>query len=149
MIDQVVFAREMTLLFARFGREVPSAVMHRYHELLSQALSTAQFELAARRAFAEAVWFPSPQQLIDYALGAIEESAELEWLELMRAHDCGKRAELSTTGRSALIAIGGSWALQHEPTDRLRRSWTQSYLAIGRQRRAELCGYALPAPNHD
>lgn len=144
MIDKTAFVREIALLAARFERQLSEPVMARYYELLSRSLTTEQFESAAMRAFAESTWFPSPQQLIDYALGTIEDAAELEWLELMAATRDDRRAALTDAGRSALAAIGGSWALQNEPTDRLRQAWMRSYAAIGRAHRAALTGRALP-----
>jgi len=69
----------------------------------------------------------------------------LMWLELMRAIQDNRRAQLTDVGRAALAAIGGSWALQHEPTDRLRRTWVSSYVAAGRAHRLQLLDRALPA----
>lgn len=145
MIDRMTFVREMVILCERFERALTDPVMGRYYEVLSQVLDTEQFELAARRAFVESAWFPSPGQLMDYALGSIEDSAELEWLNLMRAIQENRRATLTDAGRAALAAIGGSWALQQEPSDRLRRAWTPAYVAAARVQRAALVGRALPA----
>lgn len=145
MIDRVAFVREMTLLCERFDRALTEPVMARYYETLSAALSTEQFVCAARRAFDEAIWFPSPSQLIDYALGSVEDAAELEWLELMRATQQARRAQLTDAGRDALTAIGGSWALQTEAHDRLRRAWREAYIASAVARRRQLLGRALPA----
>lgn len=145
MIDRQVFVRELTMLCERFERALTEPVMARYYEILSRALTTEQFEAAAVRAFGESTFFPSPAQLIDYALGSVDDAAELEWLELMRAIQDNRRAQLTDAGRAALAAIGGSWALQSEPSDRLRRAWLPAYVAAARAQRAALVGRALPA----
>jgi hypothetical protein len=138
MIDQGIFGKEITILCERFDRALTKPVMARYYEILTVQMDTAQFEMASRRIFAEETFFPSPATFIEKALGSIKNNAELEWLRLMEAQTKNERCELSQSGRRALTAIGGTWALRNVTnSSRLHSDFLSSYQAAELERRTQ------------
>lgn len=120
MLDDVVFAAEMTLLEDRFGRRaLTTETKVRYYEFLNQNLTTQEFRAAAREIFNRDQFWPSPQRFVEAVRGNAKQLASSEWQLLLEHMRNGQHnpSELSATGRQALRAAGGFKMLMHAEND--------------------------------
>lgn len=120
MLDDVVFAAEMTLLEDRFGRRaLTTETKVRYYEFLNQNLTTQEFRAAAREIFNRDQFWPSPQRFVEAVRGNAKQLASSEWQLLLAHMRNGQHnpSELSATGRQALRAAGGFKMLLHAEND--------------------------------
>jgi len=76
MIDKEEFAIAMGMLTDRFNRPLHPSMSRFYYETLSVELTTEEFLIGARLAMRQSQFWPSPQQLIEFARP--EKSVELE-----------------------------------------------------------------------
>lgn len=79
------FAATWTVLEDRWNRKHNAQTVKVYRDILAAELTADQFAEAARLAFRFETFFPAPQKLIDYGLGAgdFTERAITEWDEAM------------------------------------------------------------------
>lgn len=139
MLDDVVFAAEMTLLEDRFGRRpLTTETKVRYYEFLNQSLTTQEFQAAAREIFNRDQFWPSPSRFVEAARGNPKERAVSEWGQLMIAlRDNPAELPLTDRGRAALKAVGGYRALM-EATDygmeKLHKRFLEAYVDEGERR---------------
>ncbi|MBB5235533.1 hypothetical protein [Deinococcus budaensis] len=129
MIDSVTFATEWALLEDRFQTRHNPETAARYLEDLSQELDTEQFRMACGRAFRFETFFPSPQCLIDHALGDFLNRAEDAWDDLMGRLAGGSDVITApgTLERQILARLGGSRALA-EASDYGRRDMREQFI---------------------
>lgn len=120
MLDDVVFAAEMTLLEDRFSRRpLTTETKVRYYEFLSEHLTTQEFQAAAREIFNRDQFWPSPSRFVEAVRGNPKQLAASEWQQLVdqmrsNSHD---PTVLSDAGRNALRAAGGFKMLLHAESD--------------------------------
>lgn len=152
MIDSQVFAEAMAVLSDRFNRPFHPGTQREYHAILSAELSTEDFTVAARIAFRESQFWPSPQQLIDFAKPPRD--LELEAVEMFdRMRDLGednagygrnwrrdKIAELGEPTLAGFKAIGANEGLRNLEVKNLhwiRQSFIAAYKAKARETKAD------------
>ena len=143
----------MGMLAERFGRQVSEPVMLRYHEILTGALSTADFERAAFEIFRDDQFWPAPARFLDAARGGNpKDLANAEWERMLAAFRHGDTdvGFLSDAGRAGLRAAGGYRAVAFAEGDAklgaAKRAFTSAWLdqadpeqpALPAARRAEL-----------
>lgn len=136
MLDDVVFAAEMTLLEDRFSRRpLTTETKVRYYEFLSQHLTTEEFQVAARVIFDRDQFWPSPQRFVDAVHGNAKQLANAEWVTLLEHMRDGARdlTGISATGHAALRVAGGFKALLHAESDfalnQVRNAFLDAYEA--------------------
>lgn len=145
MLDKRIFTEQMSVLADRFDRKLSQPVAKSYFETLSNSLTTEEFLSAAKRIFHESVFWPSPAEFVDKAKGKVEDAAQLEWMEVMAAIAKGRKAQLGESGKAALEAIGGRWAVRNtENVSFLRKDFIAAYVATERHDRQEKAAPALP-----
>jgi len=128
MINSQDFKIELVKLCDWFKKDLTAENSSTLYEILSEVLDTPEFCLSCKNAKKSLQphpsFFPSPQWLIDSALGTIEERARLELDDL---------AKLSTVGRKALEAIGGAWEYTHsEKPQFARKAFLEEYVSLAR-----------------
>lgn len=79
MINPQVFGEGMAILTDRFNRSLHPATSRLYFQILSGELDTEQFEVGVRMSVRYSQFWPSPQQIIDYAIP--EENPDFEAIE--------------------------------------------------------------------
>jgi hypothetical protein len=153
VLEKRVFLREMGMLADRFGRQVSEPVVLRYFEILSGALSTADFERAAFVIFREDQFWPAPARFVEAARGGNpRELAGAEWERLLASCAAGDPAVafLSPAGLAAMRAAGGWRAIAfcegESKLNGLRRAFVSAWMdASG----VAPDGRALPPPAGD
>lgn len=151
MIDKEQFATAMGMLTDRFNRPLHPTTNLFYYETLSSELSTEEFLIGARIAMRQSQFWPSPQQLIEFAKP--EKNVELEasaMFDRVRAlgfaHPagmCWRREQVADLGEPALAgfsAIGAQERLRNMSTDDLpwaRREFIAAYKAKSAETRAD------------
>jgi len=153
VVDKRVFLREMGMLAERFGRTVSEPVMLRYHEILTGALTTLDFERAAFAIFRDDQFWPAPARFLDAARGGNpKELAGAEWERLVAACAAGQTdvSFLTPAGVAAMRAAGGWRAIAFAEGDAklaaAKRAFVSAWLdhvthtqpALPDARRAEL-----------
>ena len=128
MINSQDFKTELVELCEWFKKDLTAANSAMLYEILSEVLDTPEFSVACKNAKrslqSHPSFFPSPQWLIDSALGTIEERARLELDDL---------AKLSPVGRKALDAIGGALEYKNSTTPQfVRKAFIEEYAALAR-----------------
>lgn len=152
MIDRRSFTVGMGVLAERCGRNLPAPVQSGYYQILSSELTTEEYEVAVQLAFRHARFWPSPQELIDYArpprdLG-LEAAAMFE-----RARDVEeisplgmcfwRRDKIAPLGEAALAgfdAIGGQERFRTMTSDGVswvRREFVAAYRAKATETKSE------------
>jgi hypothetical protein len=164
MIEKEEFAVAMGMLTDRFNRPLHPSMSRFYYETLSAELTTEEFLIGARLAMRQSQFWPSPQQLIEFARP--EKSIDLEaagMFDKVRAlgspHPVGmvwRREDVAALGESALAgfsAIGAQERLRHLSADDLpwaRREFVAAYKAKALETKAdkqiEAARLALRAP---
>lgn len=143
MLDKRIFVEQMATLADRFGRTVSAPVVNSYFEALSNSLTDEEFLSAAKRIFNESTYWPSPAEFVDKAKGRVEDAAQLEWMELMSAVANDRKQQLSESGKAALEAVGGRYAVRSSlDISFIRRDFIAAYVAFERRDRSEK---AVPA----
>lgn len=155
----------MGMLTDRFNRPLHPSMSRFYYETLSTELTTEEFLIGARLAMRQSQFWPSPQQIIEFACP--EKSIDLEataMFEKVRA--LGKphgsvgmvwhREEVAALGERALAgfsAIGAQERLRHLSADDLswaRREFVSAYKSKAQETKAdkqiESARQALRAP---
>lgn len=137
MIERAAFAERFTILQNRYGREYGQPVIREYYEILNPALTTAEFIEATRVVMREDEFFPTPQRIIDAALGAPDEHARAAWRQIQDAAFAGNLpalASLDALTRAALEAApareirgASDYRLQQ-----LREDFTRAYTKAAR-----------------
>lgn len=151
MIDKEEFAVAMGMLTDRFNRPLHPSMSRFYFETLSAELSTEEFLIGARLAMRQSQFWPSPQQLIEFARP--EKSLDLEAAAMFdkvralgqphQAGMCWYRDEIAALGEPALAgfsAIGAQERLRHLSSDDLpwaRREFIAAYTAKARETKAD------------
>ncbi|AZI45364.1 hypothetical protein EHF33_20860 (plasmid) [Deinococcus psychrotolerans] len=128
MIDHEIFLAEWAVLEDRFQTRHNQETMARYLEALDAELSVPQLKTACVRAFRHETFFPSPQCLIDHALGDFLTRAEEAWDGIM-SRLCGGHdvlTEPNTLERQVLVKIGGGKMLV-EASDYGRRDMREQF----------------------
>lgn len=128
MIDPVTFLAEWAILEDRFQTRHNQETMARYLEALEAELSADQLKLACARAFRHETFFPSPQCLIDHALGDFLTRADEAWDDIMSRLSGGRDVltEPKTLERQVLGKIGGGKMLA-EANDYGRRDMREQF----------------------
>jgi len=151
MIDKEEFAIAMGMLTDRFNRPLHPSMNRFYYETLSAELTTEEFLIGSRLAMRQSQFWPSPQQLIEFARP--EKNVELEaagMFEKIRSlgtpHQAGmvwRREQVAALGEAALAgfsAIGAQERLRHLSADDLpwaRREFIAAYTARAAETKAE------------
>lgn len=151
MIDKEEFAIAMGMLTDRFNRPLHPSMNRFYYETLSAELTTEEFLIGSRLAMRQSQFWPSPQQLIEFACP--EKSIELEAASMfaeVRAlgtpHQAGmvwRREQVAALGDLALAgfsAIGAQERLRHLSADDLpwaRREFVAAYKAKAAETKAD------------
>lgn len=151
MIDKEQFAIAMGMLTDRFNRPLHPSMNRFYYETLSSELTTEEFLIGSRLAMRQSQFWPSPQQLIEFAVP--EKSIELEAAAMFDkvrglgfAHPaglCWRREQVAELGDSALAgfsAIGAQERLRNLNADDLswaRREFVAAYKAKSQETKAE------------
>jgi hypothetical protein len=151
MIDKEEFAVAMGMLTDRFNRPLHPSMSRFYYETLSADLTTEEFMIAARLAMRHSQFWPSPQQLIEFAKP--ERSIDLEAAKMFekvrslgRAHPaglCWHREEVAALGDPALAGfstIGAQERLRNLSAEDLswaRREFVAAYIAKARETKAD------------
>lgn len=115
MIDDVTFTAQWAILEDRFQTRHNAETAALYLEALDEELTTEQFLVACRRAFRYETFFPSPQNLIDHALGDFAAQADAAWDDIMLRWG-GNQSVLTDEGslsRKILNIIGGAHTLRN------------------------------------
>lgn len=151
MIDKEKFAVAMGMLTDRFNRPLHPSVNRFYYETLSAELSTEEFLVASRLAMRQSQFWPSPQQLIDFAKPEknldLEAAAMFDRVRLLGvphpAGMCWYREHVAELGAAALAgfsSIGAQERLRNLSTDDLpwaRREFIAAYKAKAQETKAE------------
>ena len=151
MIDKEEFAIAMGMLTDRFNRPLHPSMNRFYYETLSAELTTEEFLIGSRLAMRQSQFWPSPQQLVEFACP--EKSVELEAASMfaeVRAlgtpHPAGmvwRREQVAALGDLALAgfsAIGAQERLRHLSADDLpwaRREFVAAYKAKAAETKAD------------
>jgi hypothetical protein len=151
MIDKEEFAVAMGMLTDRFNRPLHPSMNRFYYETLSADLSTEEFMIGARLAMRHSQFWPSPQQLIEFAKP--ERSIDLEAAKMFesvralgvthQAGMCWHREQVAALGEPALAgfsAIGAQERLRHLSAEDLswaRREFIAAYIAKARETKAD------------
>lgn len=150
-IDDVAFSAQWAILEDRFQTRHNAETAAQYLEALEEELTTEQFLLACRRAFRHETFFPSPQCLIDHALGDFLTRAEEAWDDMM-GRLCGGSDTLTDPGtleRQVLAKIGGGKMLA-EASDYgrrdMREQFTRRYARALREKTTPAVRAAQPLP---
>lgn len=129
IIDDVVFAAQWAILEDRFQTRHNAETAAQYLEALEEELTTEQFLLACRRAFRHETFFPSPQCLIDHALGDFLARAEEAWDGIMSRLVGGHEllTDADTIERAVLAKLGGKTMLA-DASDYGRRDMREQFI---------------------
>jgi len=165
MIDKEEFAIAMGMLTDRFNRPLHPSMSRFYYETLSSELTTEEFLIGARLAMRQSQFWPSPQQLIEFArpeknidLEAASMFAEVRALGFPHGSVgmCWRREQVAALGDLALAgfsAIGAQERLRHLSADDLpwaRREFVAAYKAKAQEtktdKQIEAARLALRAP---
>lgn len=153
MIDRQSFDVGMGALAERFRGGLAPEAQRGYYAILGTELDTEQFQVAVQLAFRHSQFWPSPQQLIDFAKPPVD--LEQEATEMFdRVMDCGvnhptagriwPRAEVEKLGLPALagyVAVGANEGLRNLSGERLsfaRRDFVKAYVSRAKRKLAEL-----------
>lgn len=100
----------LVLLEERFNRRVSKELAAAYYAIMAEeGITLSEWAEATKAAFRYSTFWPSPQELIEYAKGATEARIEDDWLKVARLAS-GQRVnpdELSEIGKAALQSLGG------------------------------------------
>lgn len=148
MICDESFGAGMTVLEARFGPVCRSElgsqsdriVKEFYRQALDDALDDDQFEQGVKAVIAANRFFPTPQEIIDAAIGTPKELGLAEWTRIVTYRtQPGKPLSLpvSAAGRYAADSVGGIRFLVDQISEgslsSVRRDFIESYvLAVKR-----------------
>ncbi len=137
-------AQGLTVLESRFGKTLtPDAVVLYARILIEEGMTREEWKAAVMAAFRYSRFFPSPQELIEYARGAEDELAETDWYHLVDSLFNNGPLVLSDTGRKALASLGG-WAYVREIFHpRLREEFLRAWKAHAKRERRQAL-LALP-----
>lgn len=152
MIDRESFDVGMGALAERFRGALSPEAQRGYYAILSTELDTEQFQVAVQLAFRHSQFWPSPQQLIDFAVPPMD--LALEAAEMFdRVMDIGvnhpgagrvwPRVEVEKLGLPALagyVAIGANEGLRNLKGERLifaRRDFVAAYVSFSKRKQAE------------
>lgn len=133
MIDKEVFVSEIRALERRFGHDLHEDEVTRYHDYLSERMSTDQFRDACRAVWATREFFPRPADFVEVTAGR-------EWRTVIEAigahnppHDSGwiiLHDRASERSVEAVRALGGLPSLvtvyDRDPI-RARKVWMEAY----------------------
>jgi len=100
----------LVLLEERFNRSVSKELAAAYYAIMAEeGLTVSEWAAATKAAFRYSTFWPSPQELIEYARGATEAAIEDDWLKVARLGSGGTLdpKELSEAGNAALQSLGG------------------------------------------
>lgn len=152
MIDQKSFAVGMGVLAERFRSELAPAAQSGYYAILSGELETGEFEVAVQLAFRHSQFWPSPQQLIDFANPPVDLTSEAiemfdSVIDLGEHHATAgriwRREKVRDLGAPALagfVAVGANEGLKNLSGQRLafaRRDFIAAYKSKATRIKAE------------
>src|SRR5690242_16799853 len=142
MIDKGKFATGMGLLAGAFNRTVDGAVSRAYYSILSNALTTDEFEAAVGKVMAEETFWPSPAKLIAAVRSSPADAgaAALEHVNRVLSDHGGYRflphekfhSEFDAPTRAAIAAVGGLADIADTPIERhpaLVKKFSSAYAA--------------------
>lgn len=132
MIDQEQFAQAMGILSDRFNRPLHAGTQRVYYDILDGELTTDELKIAVRLAVRHSQFWPSPQQLIDFAKPPRDLALEAMKAWEMVAGKSYLRGELRTEAAVAFHAIGGAECIRNLTIDQLpfvRRDFIAAYKA--------------------
>jgi hypothetical protein len=131
MIDQKTFNAQMGLLCAKSQRAADPAVIKMYKIILDEQLTTEQFVKGAIVTFAQDTFFPTPERIIEAALGEIQEAASAQWLEMLAAAKADRRTNLDGIAKDAIAELGGTNVVRtlsdHSQLMRVRTEFISNY----------------------
>lgn len=117
MIDKTTFAAGMTALSGAFGREIDGAVSRMYYGILSQKLTTLEFEAAVKAVLESETFWPSPAVILGKVPRLKQDAGQLafEHVNRVTSEHGGYRylpnatyhAEFDAPTRIAIAKVGG------------------------------------------
>lgn len=146
------FEKGMGVLAERFRSPMHPDAQKGYYAILSSELGTEEFRVAVMLAFRHAQFWPSPQQLINYARPQqdLETLAAKAWNDLLAvgtktpAHGTNwlkdKVAELGVYSLAAFVAIGANGRLKTMNPDTvefIRRDFVREWKAAAQKSERE------------
>jgi len=121
-----------------------------FESLKAYGLQDSELVAAGKAWRFKSRFFPAPQELLDLLKVDAESQALLEWTAIAQNVGDGPTTGMTDTGRKALQAIGGRWAVNNEPPGVIRKRFLESYKAFAKQAtsqriQADAQAMALPA----
>lgn len=108
MIDRRVFAEQFAMLEDRFNREFSKDSKAMYYEVLSDELSTEEFQVAVRDIFRSATYFPKPDDFVEAVQGDEQQKALEDWEKVEDVFlNLASPDDLSPEGRRTVKLMGG------------------------------------------
>ncbi|GGO19725.1 hypothetical protein [Deinococcus humi] len=131
-LSSTAFSASWAILCDRFNRQFNDATVRIYHKTLSAELTDEQFQKACAAAFRFEVFFPTPQQLIEYGLGGRDASSRAlkRWVEMMEAAQAGETATQDKLERKLLMrATNGQplGSIPHKELPWVEKAWVRLY----------------------
>lgn len=107
----------LALLEDRFNRKVSKEMAAAYASIMrEEGITKQEWAAAVKESFRRSTFWPSPQELIEFARGATDAMIEADWL-LVAGLGSGEKfnpKQLSEPGRDALRSLGGyTWVRDH------------------------------------
>lgn len=144
-IDKTVFMNLMGELETYYKKEFTPFALGVWYKHLSNKLTTEQFRSAVESVIVSRTFIPTPQELIEEALGDVEVLATEDWDLCLRAAARGDKSMLdlmSAQGHAALRLIGGLSELGRSTEE--RHPWIKKeFVAIWKSTKADTL--SLPA----
>lgn len=144
-IDKTVFMELMGELETYYKKEFTSFALGVWYKHLNNRLTTEQFQCAVESAMISKTFIPTPEELIEEALGNTEVLATEDWDLCLRAAARGDKSMLdamSAQGHAALRLVGGLNELGRSTED--RHTWIKKeFIAIWKSTKADVL--SLPA----
>lgn len=108
MIDRDTFDDAFAMLEDRFKRDHGQETRAMYYRILSDELTTDQFQLAARKLFRSATYFPKPDDFVKAVGGDQEQRALEDWETVQDVFlNLADKNDLSPEGRRTIKLLGG------------------------------------------
>lgn len=144
-IDKTVFMELMGELETYYKKEFTPFALKVWYKHLSNKLTTKQFVTAVEGAIISKTFVPTPEELIEGALGDAEVLATEDWDLCLRAAARGDKSMLdlmSAQGHAALRLVGGLAELGRSTED--RHPWIKKeFVQIWKSTKADVL--SLPA----
>lgn len=151
MIDPRPFATGMEALSERFRGEMSATAQAGYYAILSEHLTTEEFRVAVQLAFRHSQFWPSPQQLIEFAKPPVNlEDEAVEMFDKVLAlgvytpsGTMWPRDQVVKLGQPAIagyIAIGANEGLKNLKGERMsfaRRDFVKAYVSRAKRTQAQ------------